>query len=341
MDTHANLDGALVISLDFEIHWGVRDHQRPDGDYRHNLLGVRRAIPRLLDLFERYGVAATWATVGFLFAASRGERERFYPDIRPRYDNPALSPYGERTGEGEGDDPLHYAPSLIADIARRPRQEIATHTFSHYYCLEAGQTRAAFEADLESAIAIARAYGFELQSIVFPRNQINPDYADVLRDHGIVCYRGTERGWLYSAAATRDERRGYIMQTRRLDRFLNLSGFNLTAWAAVPREDGLCNVPASRFLNPWNPRLRHLDPLRLRRIVDGLQAAAVRKQIYHLWWHPHNFGVHTDENLAFLGRILETFARLRESHGMRSLTMAEVALIATERAPRRPPVLLS
>ncbi len=322
--------GALVISLDFEIHWGVRDHQSPEGGYRQHLLGVRRAVPRMLDVFERYGVAATWATVGFLFATSRRERESFSPVIRPDYADPALFPYHEPTGDGEGDDPLHYAPSLIADIAKRPGQEIGTHTFSHYYCLESGQARAAFKADIESAVAIARARGLYPRSIVFPRNQVNPDYADVLRACGIICYRGTERGWMYRAVATSDERRAYILNARRLDRYLNVSGFNLTAWRDVPQQNGLYNVPASRFLNPWNPRLRHLDPLRLRRIVKSLEVAAMRKQIVHLWWHPHNFAAYTDQNIAFLDRVLEAFARLHASHGMRSLTMTDAALIAKD-----------
>jgi hypothetical protein len=77
--------GALVISLDFELHWGVRDKSAPDGPYRENLLGARKAIPRILDLFEEFDVAATWATVGFLFAESRREREEFSPVVRPQY----------------------------------------------------------------------------------------------------------------------------------------------------------------------------------------------------------------------------------------------------------------
>ena len=59
--------GALVISLDFELHWGVRDKCAPDGPYRENLLGARKAIPRILDLFEEFDVAATWATVGIRY----------------------------------------------------------------------------------------------------------------------------------------------------------------------------------------------------------------------------------------------------------------------------------
>jgi peptidoglycan/xylan/chitin deacetylase (PgdA/CDA1 family) len=68
--------GAMVIYLDFELHWGVRDHAPPTRPYRENLDGARAAIPAMLRLFEEFDVRATWATVGFLFAQSRDEIER-------------------------------------------------------------------------------------------------------------------------------------------------------------------------------------------------------------------------------------------------------------------------
>ena len=68
--------GALVISLDFELVWGVRGEFGADGgDYRPNLLGARNAIPRLLDLFAEFEISATWATVGMLMAHTREELE--------------------------------------------------------------------------------------------------------------------------------------------------------------------------------------------------------------------------------------------------------------------------
>jgi hypothetical protein len=66
---------------------------------------------------------------------------------RPRYRDSRLDPYDGAVGEGEADDPLHFAPSLIGRIRATRRQEISTHTFSHYYCLEPGQDRQAFRAD--------------------------------------------------------------------------------------------------------------------------------------------------------------------------------------------------
>ena len=83
---------ALVISLDLELHWGVRDHVRPGDPYVRALLGARSAVPQLLGLFERFGVAATWATVGLLFAANKQEASRFEPAQKPSYLDSRLDP---------------------------------------------------------------------------------------------------------------------------------------------------------------------------------------------------------------------------------------------------------
>ena len=59
-----------------------------------------------------------------------------------------------------------------------------------------------------------------------------------------------------------------------------------------------------------------------------MRSAAKKNEIFHIWWHPHNFGVDTEENLAFLSRVLEEYAELREQYGMKSMTMAELAALA-------------
>jgi hypothetical protein len=60
--------GALVVSLDFELHWGVRDRRPLSARECSRLLAARAAIPRILDVFEEFRIRATWATVGLLFA---------------------------------------------------------------------------------------------------------------------------------------------------------------------------------------------------------------------------------------------------------------------------------
>lgn len=321
--------GALVISLDFEMRWGVRDRYPLDGGaYRANLLGARAAIPRLLDLFAAYGIHATWATVGLMMAETRADMERFRPARLPAYENTALDPYQDAVGENEAADPLHFAASLIAQIRARADQEIASHTFGHYYPLEPRLDPESFRADLASAVAIAQAHGLTLRSLVFPRNQINYDYAAIIADAGFTNCRANARGWLYHESNSAHYFRQDIRAGRLLDNYLPLTGRQVIAWNAIPFAGPLCCLPASHFLRPISPRLRHLEPLRFRRIAAGIETAARTGGLYHLWWHPHNMGIHTDEYLAFLERLLTVFARCRERDGMASLTMAEAAEIA-------------
>jgi peptidoglycan/xylan/chitin deacetylase (PgdA/CDA1 family) len=318
------MSGALVISLDFELYWGVRDHRTLDG-YRENLLGVRTVVPRLIELFSEYGVHATWATVGFLFFETKDELLASLPQCRPMYEDSRLSPYPhiERIGPDEERDPFHYAPSLIRRIDAAPGQEVGTHTFSHYYCLERGQDEAAFEADLLAAISTAQRRGIKLESLVLPRNQVNPRYIPICARLGIKAYRGTERSWLYAARPGPRETIGR-RALRLADAYAPLTSHNVHRLDRA-RPDRPCEVPASRFLRPYDPRLSAMEPLRIRRITRSLERAARQGLVYHLWWHPHNFGIHIERNLSVLREILDHFALMRARYDMQSLSMCEAA----------------
>lgn len=318
--------GAFVCSLDFELLWGVRDLYPPDGGaYREDLLGARRAVPALLDVFASHDVHATWATVGLLFAGSRDEQRAYWPAERPAYADPRLSPYAEPVGRDERTDPLHFGASLVERIRATPGQELGTHTFSHYYSLEPGQTLAAFEADLDAALRIAASRGIRLRSIVFPRNQLNEAYAPALRARGLVVLRGNPPGLAYRAG-TRAAASGVAPRvTRLLDAYTPVSGPGGVRWDELARQDGLWDVRASLFLRPHSPRLRALEPLRLARIAAGVRDAARTGRVFHLWWHPHNFGRNLEANLAFLEQVLRVVAECRARFGMESLSMGEVA----------------
>lgn len=314
--------GVFTVSLDFELYWGVRD-KIDLATYGPNLLGARNIIPDLLDLFAEYGVHATWATVGFLFFDDKDELLAHLPAIRPGYADPNLSPYPHvhRIGRNEREDPYHYARSLVRRIAQYPGQEIGTHTFSHYYCLEPGQTVAEFRADLQAAHAAAKQLGIELKSLVFPRNQWRPDYLEVCAETGIRAVRGQKRAWMYRPASGRH---GPMKRALRLvDSYASLSGpDSQSPLLCLP---GLVDVPSSRLLRAYSPRLARLRPLQLRRIRAGMRHAAEHGRIYHLWWHPHNFGANQRENLTMLRGILEHFRSLAGRYGMISRSMGEIA----------------
>jgi alkyl hydroperoxide reductase subunit AhpC len=46
-----------------------------------------------------------------------------------------------------------------------------------------------------------------------------------------------------------------------------------------------------------------------------------KKKVYHLWWHPHNFGRNTQENIKMLDAILEHYTYLNKQYGFTSVTM--------------------
>jgi len=312
--------GTFVVSLDFELHWGVRDH-RTVADYRENLLGVRRVVPALLELFSEYGIRATWATVGFLFFESKDELMSALPKERPAYADKRLDPYSalDEVGENESSDPFHFAPTLIRLIKDAPEQEIATHTFSHFYAMAAGPSLESFRADIRLAIATGRRFGVEIKSIVFPRNQVTSDHVRICAEEGLTAYRGVESDPLVAAG------RGVVARAKRfVDSYVDLAG---PGCGVAKETDGLgvVSVPQSRFLRPYDPGSSSLDGLRLRRILTSMTFAAQNQTLFHLWWHPHNFGKNMDQNISFLRSILDHYKKLEGKFDFHSATMAEVS----------------
>ena len=309
-----------MISLDFELFWGMLD-ECPLEDYQANVLGGRNAIPRLLELFAKYGIHATWATVGFLFAENYEELTAFFPDedVRPAYDNPKLDPYARlrEIGRDEQTAPCFYGASLVRRVAEFPGQEIGSHTFCHYYCREKGQTIDQFAADLKAAKAIAAAKGFEVTSVILPRNQCEPAYTRILADCGYTAYRDLEKDWIHRKIKPRILERACIL----LDAYLPM-----TVGGYIPKkENGVWNFTGSKMYRPIMKPLYFLERVKLMRIKGQMRHAAKHGLTYHLWWHPHNLGVRTEEHLAQLEELFRYYKELKEKYGMESLNMREAA----------------
>ncbi len=333
--------GVFVVSIDFELYWGLRDVMTA-GRYRRELLPERELIPSVLNLFREQGIHATWATVGLLFLREKRELWRCLPPRLPGYRNSRLSPYpalfGEAVGQNEEQDPLHYAPSLIRLIRETPYQRIGTHTFSHYYCREQGQTAAEFAADLEAAVRAAEREGISLESIVFPRNQLRDDYLQELPRLGIRSYRGNPEHPLYRGGYSKND--PFLKRLLRLlDAYINLTGchtYPAPASVTDGNESGSgapvpVNLPASHFLRSYVKPLGCLEPLRLRRITSAMTRAAKRGEVYHLWWHPYNLADREGRSFRLLERIVAHFKELEEQYGMRSAGMEELYEWITKR----------
>ncbi|WP_235921927.1 polysaccharide deacetylase family protein [Flavobacterium phycosphaerae] len=311
--------GALVISLDFELVWGIFDHIeiKDKVSYFNNTL---EAIPQLLSIFEKNNINVTWATVGMLFNENWDEWHANIPTALPTYDKAILNPYayGE-AHQKSGYDHFFFAPHLIKEIINTKGQELATHTYSHYYCLESGQTIEQFEADMQQAVKMARQFSVELHSLVFPRNQFNKNYLAVCQNNQIETVRTNPDSWYWD---TTKPDTLFSKLARTGDAYLPL-GKKSYATETIQNE-AVIGQQASRFLRPQHSSV-FLNTSRLNRIKKEIVQAAKNGEVYHLWWHPHNFGTDTANALQTLKSIVAVFKQCEEIYGMESLTMHQLS----------------
>lgn len=300
----------FVISIDFELKWGVFDVL---GDrYNKNIIGARSAVPKILDMFQMYDVNATWAVVGFLFCRDDRERFKYDPFLKPSYVNSKLDSYGCVVGENEDVDDLHFGHSLVKMVHECPGQELASHSYSHYYCLADGQNINEFEDDVRAAVYVAKdKFGVDLKSFVFPRNEVNLEYLDVLKKYSFRIYRD-----VYPTKYKND-----VLE--RVFRFLN-SFVPISRHVVNHSVDrrGLKSTKGDRFLRPY--LFPVFNYLMLKRIRQEMLFAAKNNSVFHLWWHPHNFGVNQEKNFRNLENILKYYKTLNKKYNMKSVCMKDL-----------------
>lgn len=307
----------LVISLDFELFWGVCD-SRTIKEYGNNIEGVWKAVPEMLTMFRQYDVRATWATVGMMMCRDYAQWCDIRPTTPPNYHRLSCSTYVLDTTVKENSK-LFFARPLVEKILDAQDQELASHTYSHFFCGEEGATPQQFAADLSCANEIAYEMGVSFRSIIFPRNQVKREFLAELPKVGIKVYRGNPDNWLY--------RDGHFTPgglagraVRFVDAWVPVTGNH--AADVIPTDD-LINVPASLFLRPWSQRFCKMESIRLHRLKVAMTTAARTGRIFHLWWHPHNFGVNLEKNLTVLDSVLRHFRYLKDTYGMQSAAMGD------------------
>jgi peptidoglycan/xylan/chitin deacetylase (PgdA/CDA1 family) len=318
--------GNFIISLDFELRWGAVEKWQAH-QTENKFLNTRVAIYKILESFEKYGISATWATVGYLFADTRAELDFNLPDLKPKYLNSRISTYTSFSdgslGENEAVDKSHYAYSIIKQISKSSNQEVASHTFSHFYTLEGGQNLGDFNADISSAVNIAnRMLSLELVSLVFPRNQFNSAYLEALSKHGFKFARSNPDNWIWKGANGITSRvlARFLVLMRGLDLILPISN-SLFDSDNLDSFDGITLIPSSRFLRPYAKRELIINCFKLMRIKKEMTKAAKLGLSYHLWWHPHNFSADIDGNMKYLEQILSHYKKLNMKYGFQSKNM--------------------
>jgi len=339
--------GALCISIDVELAWGIWD--KPSADYHERCARYETMIVRrLVALFEVYEVSATWAIVGRLL-----ERD------------------GSAASSTVHGDRIWYAPEVIEQIQRaRVPQDIGSHSYGHVYF---GETpRDALRRDLAAARRVHDAHGLPFTSFVFPRNQVA--HLDLLREAGVGVFRSTDRGW---HMAVRDRLGAGAGRVANLaDKLLPIPpsavqpidhlpgedagglpgegvgglpgegvgglpgegvggspgeeaggspgeeaggspgedvGGSPKHRAAAPSHAVLVELPSSMLLMARNGLRRAIHPASIiGKARLGLGVARRTGGIFHLWFHPSNFYYEPERQLATLEGIVAAAAALRD-----------------------------
>ncbi len=308
------MKGVFIVSLDYELFWGMQDVIALDR-YKDNVLGTYTVIPKLLDLFERFEIHSTWATVGMMHANGVEDLRGYIPAVLPTYKRTIVNTYGCLDAIEDKDglwDRYFFASDMIDKIQKHAGVEIGSHTFSHYYCDESGQTKDQFINDIVSDKRIRGCV--QIRSFVFPRNQSIKEYIDVIEREGISVYRGVEDNWIHRIKSK------LLMRTLRLvDTYIPITGTN----EYIPESNSCMNLHGSRMFKPYNPKLKIFEKLKMHRIKNQMLNAAKNNKAFHLWFHPHNIGINQDINLEQLEFIFEYYKYLKEVFGFESMNMRE------------------
>jgi hypothetical protein len=315
--------GIFTISLDFELLWGIFDKvgRKYKPEYFSN---TRRLIPDMLKLFGNNEISVTWATVGMLFAENEEEWKFYSPEFLPSYRDKKLSAYEWAKVNGIRPE-VHFAPELIWEIIATPFQELGSHTYAHYYTLMRGQSPEQFRQDLQATQKIARdKFGLPLKSLVFPRNHINELYLRICLEEGYDYVRGNPKNWFWQETQHESFEKKLFRSADCFFKIGKKSSFPISEIREFDHEPLI--LPASRILRPINPMNPPFNAVRLKRIFNEMEVAAKQNEVYHLWWHPHNFGNDPSQSMSELRLLIQHFLSLKEKFGMESLSMEGLGL---------------
>lgn len=322
--------GALMISFDFELAWGTRRSARR-ADHAAGIERVADVVRGLLDMFERHGISATWATVGHLMLTKdQCPQGRFdYGRRGPKPDWFEGDWYDGIPGVDEPSADRYYAPELVRQIVDCPvHQELASHTFSHVIVGDPSCTEEIAEDEFTRCRQLGERWGRDVRSVVFPRNQI--DHLPVLERTGHRCYRAANSEWYWFGTVARPPKSALVRKTAGLMvRALRLVDERLVLCPPIhpARKVGnLWELPHSMFYPGCAGVSRYVSPKdQWRRAAKGLHKAAATGRIFSLYTHPHNFLPHHEPHLQAFERICQEAARLRDAGQLQIKTMGEIA----------------
>ena len=299
---------AIVISFDFELGWGVLEH---DIWRRRESAGVyikmRQDIPELLRLLRQYEIPTTWAVVSNMLAESDQDMniEHLPPDYKDQvkkfldHANPATK---------SGLDLFEQVAAMDSLC------EIASHSASHIYGAHPSVTALQYTDDIQqSTLVLNKITGKNVSSLVFPRDQDN-FRLQVAQQVPNLNMRlnpnfGESQGTIHRSVS------GLLDFIRPVKKSQTMVG----ALGEI-YQTGSLNFNA--FGGKYKSVKKQLLQIKLDRLAQQLNNDE-NSDLYHIWLHPFNLSEYPLNFRLFKG-FLALLERLREAGTIKIETMSSV-----------------
>ena len=307
--------GIFCLSLDIELLWG-----RHDLNYQPFIKRAereRKIISRLLYLFEKYSISATWGVTGHLFLEKCEpiNKKKHMDIIRPKYPWVKNDWFEPDPGSNLKKDPGWYGLDIVKKIIKNHKQEIGSHSFSHVLFGHPGCSRACAESEIRACVLLAKKYNIKLSSFIFPRNLVG--HLDILEKYAFTAFRDKERQW-YS-----------FLGDSTIDRVLKLIELFIPIAPPIARPykiGRLCAIPISMYFVSARGLRRYLSKMiRYKKAKLGIDTAIKEKKIFHLWTHPTDLVDNKEVLMEEFEAIIEYAHRMRKKGQLEIKTMKQIA----------------
>ena len=183
------------------------------------------------------------------------------------------------------------------------KHHIASHSYSHLN-FKTSNVKQVSE-DFEKSIYFFKKYNTYVDTLVFPRNQIN--HLNILKKYNFNFYRSVDQSWYKSVSQVN-------IFAGKIANLIDKT-FPIKTNTISPKKNkfGLLEIPSSMLLiSRGGIRYPVTNFSMFQKIKSGIDRAITNNETFHLWFHPSNFYSYTKDQFKLLEKILK-YVNLKRS----------------------------
>jgi len=301
--------GKFVISIDFELGWGGVFNETIFNNNLELYKETRKAIDKIIELFEKYQISATWAFVGHLMLESCTKENNIkHPEIiRPNYSWFDKDWFHDDPCGREEENSIWYADDVLKKVMScKVDQEVASHSFSHIIFGEEGCSKDCAESDIRRSVEVAEYYNIDLSSFVFPCH--SEGHKDILKKYGFNIYRSRGVKWHSKIRSNKLKRTALIID--------KIFAIKPSTGSLEKDKYGLYYIPGNMCYyryDGWKNKLTYKSAV--KQAIKGIDSAIKRVEIFHFWFHPFEIAKNLSSSLNDLNEIL-SYAKTKIDEGL-------------------------